>query len=363
VKLAMLSWRYDGHPQAGGAEIVTHEVLKRAVADGWDVTCFTAAYPDASDTDEIDGVRIVRRGQQWSVHAHAWRWLRPRLEHFDRVVDQVNTVPFLTPLYVPEAKRRLLIFQLAREYWWRETRGPFKLVAPIGYALEPWQFRLYRGTDTMTISSSSKEDLVAAGIPSRRVTILPMAVLTEPIEALEPKTHPPRVVIVGRLTPAKYVEEGIAAFADIQRRLPAAALDVVGAGDPRYRERLERLVADLGLRDVTFHGRIDEAGKRRVLERAQLHMFTSHREGWGLTVTEAAAVGTPTVGYDVPGVRDSIADARALAAERTAPALTERALALLTDADLYASVRARVWERARALCWGRTAEAFMEALR
>ena len=359
----MLSWRYDGHPQAGGAEVVTHEMLKRAVVSGWEVTCFTAAFPGAPATEERDGVRIVRRGRQWTVHAQAWRWLRPRVGRFDRIVEQVNTVPFLTPLYVPAAKRRLLIHQLAREYWWRETRGAFKLIAPIGYVVEPLQFRLYRGTAAMTISESSKADLVALGFPPERVSIIPMATHTPRASVLAGRSGPPRLVMVGRLTPAKYVEEGVTAFADIQARLPNATLDLVGTGDPRYRARLQRLVADRGLRGVTFHGRVSETAKRALLERAHLHLFTSHREGWGLTVTECAAVGTPTVGYDVPGVRDSVGDRRALAATRSPAALADRALALLGEPSLYEAVRREAWQRTAAMSWDRTAEAFIHAVR
>jgi glycosyltransferase involved in cell wall biosynthesis len=41
---------------------------------------------------------------------------------------------------------------------------------------------------------------------------------------------------------------------------------------------------------------------------AQAHVLvaTTIREGWGLNVSEASAVGTPTIGYDAPGLRDSI---------------------------------------------------------
>jgi glycosyltransferase involved in cell wall biosynthesis len=362
VKLAMLSWRYDGHPQAGGAEVLTHEMLKRAVVAGWEVTCFSAAYPGAPPTEERDGVRVIRRGRQWTVHAQAWRWLRSRVGQFDRIVEQVNTVPFLTPLYVPATKRRLLIHQLAREYWWRETRGAFKLIAPIGYVVEPLQFRLYRGTDAITISRSLVADLVALGIPAERVTILPLATNTPPTAVLSERAGPPGLVIVGRLTPAKYVEEGLAAFAGIQAAFPNATLDVVGGGDPLYRARLEHLVAEHGLRGVKFHGRVGEAAKRALLERAHLHLFTSHREGWGLTVTECAAVGTPTVGYDAPGVRDSVGDARALAAKRSPASLAERAVALLGDQALYETIRREAWERASVMDWDNTAAAFMNAV-
>jgi glycosyltransferase involved in cell wall biosynthesis len=360
VRLVLLSWRYIGHPQGGGAEILVHEVLRRCVARGLDVTAFTASHPGAAEAEQLDGVKIVRRGAQHTVHLRAWRWLRSRLGDFDRVVEQMNTLPFLTPLYVPRDRRRLLIFQLAREYWFRETRGAFKLGAPLGYALEPCYLRLYRRTPTITISESSRADLAALGVPV--TSILPMAVSTPAVEAIAPRNGALRLVIVGRLTLAKFVEEAVQAFAAVQAEVPDAALDVVGSGDAAYRRRLEAVVARRGLRHVTFHGRVDEERKRALLERAHVHVFSSHREGWGLTVTEAARVGTPTVGYDAPGVRDAIADRRLLAQPRTPDALAERVLALHGNPELYESVRSLMWERARRLAWDRTADAFAEAV-
>ena len=52
-------------------------------------------------------------------------------------------------------------------------------------------------------------------------------------------------------------------------------------------------------------GRVDEATKHELMARAHGQLATSVREGWGLVVSEAAAVGTPTMSYDVPGLRDS----------------------------------------------------------
>ena len=91
--------------------------------DGHEVISFNGSYPGAAPEGEMDGVRLIRRGRQWSVHLLAWRWLRSPSDEFDLVIDQINTIPFFTPLYVPDEKRRFFFHQLAREYWWRETRG------------------------------------------------------------------------------------------------------------------------------------------------------------------------------------------------------------------------------------------------
>ena len=358
----MLSWRSPGHPQRGGAEILTHEVLRRMVRRGHGVTWFSALWPGAAREEVVDGVRVVRAGRQWSVHAQAWRWLRTRAGDFDLVVDQINTIPFFTPLYVAPTRRRMLIFQTAREFWWRQTPGLFKVIAPVGYVAEPWYLRLYRRTRAITISTSTRDELVGLGIPSAAITVIPMANTFAPAPTLMPKRGPLRVIAVGRLEPAKHVEEVLGAFFAVRRSVPDAVLDVVGSGAPEYRERLDRLVAADGRAGVTFHGRVDEARKHELMGAAHVHAFCSRREGWGLTVTEAAALGTPSVGYDVPGVRDSIADRRLLVPRGDVAGLARRIVALAGDAVLYADARTQAWDRARTLSYEATTDAFEAAL-
>jgi glycosyltransferase involved in cell wall biosynthesis len=360
----MLSWRYLGHPQGGGAEVMAHELMRRLVARGHEVTCFTACYPGSATTAELDGVRIVRAGRQWTVHVQAHRWLRRRLEDFDRVVDQVNTIPFLTPAYVPRAKRRLLIFQLARQYWFWQTHGPAKAIAPIGYAAEPLYLRTYRTTKTITISQSTRDDLVALGFDAAQIAIVQPALTAPVVAALEPKQAGPlRIVMLGRLSPAKRFEDGLRATALVRRAVPDLRLDVIGDGPPHYRERLVRLAGRLGVADVvTFHGRVGEERKHELLAGAHVHLFTSHREGWGLVVSEAAAVGTLSVGYDAPGVRDSIADARLLARPFEPASLAERIVALQRDGELCEGLRREAWVRARELSYDRAADDFERAL-
>jgi glycosyltransferase involved in cell wall biosynthesis len=362
MKILMLSWRYVDHPMSGGAEVLTHEVLSRLVADGHSVTCFTAEYPGAGRTGSIDGVELVRHGRQWSVHLHAWRWLRRRLPEFDVVIDQINTIPFMTPWYVPDDKRRLFICQLARGYWFRETRGAFKVAAPFGYLAEPQVMRRYRTTPTITISDSSRDDLVALGFDRASVAVIPMAITEPPLDTLPPKQPPLRVIMLGRLTPAKFVEEGIRAFELLQHEQPGAELDIVGSGDDRYRTRLARIVERRAIAHVTFHGRVAVPRKRALLASAHIHLFTSHREGWGLTVSEAAAVGTPSVGYDVQGVRDSIGEPRLLAPRGDLTALAGRMKTLSRDPELYAEVRQAAWERIRGMSYHETVRAFERAL-
>jgi glycosyltransferase involved in cell wall biosynthesis len=355
VRILMLSWRYLEHPQAGGAEIVTHEILRRLVRRGHQATAFTGAYPGCAPDAEVDGVRVLRSGRQWSVHLHAWRWLRRRQSDFDVVVDQVNTIPFMTPLYVRGPGRVLLIHQLARHYWFRETRGLFRLAAPFGYLAEPWALRTYRGTPALTISDSTAADLRALGIGREGLAIMPMALLTPVLDALPERAPGPlRTVVVGRLTPAKHVEEALEAFAVLRAQEPGATLEILGSGDEEYRKKLEQRARAIG--GVTFHGRVAEERKFDLLAAADVHVFCSHREGWGLTVTEAGAMGTPTVGYDAPGVRDSVADRRGLAAPGDSAALGRLLVELDREPALLADRRECAWRDASGRDYERTTD-------
>ena len=362
MRILGLCWRYLDHPAAGGAEVVTHQIFSRLIEEGHEVTSFNGSYPGAAPEGELDGVRLIRRGRQWSVHFLAWRWLRRHLDDFDVVIDQINTIPFFTPLYVPEEKRRFVFHQLAREYWHRETRGIFKLVAPIGYLVEPLMLKPYRRSRGVTASESSRRDLEALGFSHDRVAVAPYPVDADALPQLEPKRGPFTVVMAGRLTQAKFVEEGVRAFARFQGVVPESRFEILGSGDPAYRRRLERIALELGIEHVTFHGRVSEERKFELMREAHVHVFASHREGWGLVVGEAAAMGTPSIGYDAPGVRDSILDRRLLVPIGDVAGLARLLEVLHADVRLYEEVRRAAWERARLHSREAATEGFARAL-
>ena len=88
-------------------------------------------------------------------------------------------------------------------------------------------------------------------------------------------------------------------------RFPHLKAVVAGEGDDT--DRLTALTHELGLdAAVEFTGYITEAQKVDLLRRAWFTVTTSLKEGWGLTVVEANACGTPSIAADVPGLRDAV---------------------------------------------------------
>jgi glycosyltransferase involved in cell wall biosynthesis len=281
-------------------------MARRWVEGGDSVEWFTASFPGAEAISELDGVRVLRQGRQWTVHARAVARYRGRLRgRFDVVVDEVNTIPFFTPWWagIPSV---LLIYQLAKEVWWYESPPA---VAAAGFALEPWYLRAYRSTPAFTISPSTEGDLRRLGWRAP-VTVIPVG-----IEQPDGPQHPQHsgneiaFLYAGRLNPSKRVHEIVAAFAEYRRGGGRGRLWLVGEGTPAYLGRLRRDAARLGVEgDLELTGRVSREERDRRMEAATALLMASVREGWGLVVTEAGARGTPAIVYDVPGLRDAVRD-------------------------------------------------------
>jgi glycosyltransferase involved in cell wall biosynthesis len=277
---------------------------------------------------------------------------------WDVIVEEINTLPYFAPLWA-RSPTVLFIPQLAREVWWYEAPC---VLAAFGYLAEPAYLGVYRDTTTVTISHSTCDDLRELGMRATIHTI-PMAVSTPSLETL-PSKQPTagRLAAVGRLVPSKRFDHAIRALAEVRRAIGTATLTIVGEGPDRT--RLERLVAELGLEGaVRMAGRVPEREKAEILARSDLLVACSAREGWGLTPTEAARLGTPAVAYDVPGLRDSIVDGRTgLLTECLPAALAQAITRLVQSPRLYSQLREQAWRSWRELSWERTAAAFERAL-
>jgi len=302
------------------------------VTAGDSVEWFGASFSGAPAEETLDGVRIVRAGRQWSVHWHAFNHYRKSLQNrFDLVIDEVNTMPFFTPLWagIPTV---MLIFQLAREVWWYESPPP---INAIGYATEPVYLRAYRHTPVLTISRSTEQDLRRLGF-SGPISILPIGI--EEVDPLQQsKATTPTFLYVGRLAPSKRVGHMVQALAQFRRATGSGRLWLAGTGSERYKRSLLGLAGRLGVGDsVVFWGRVSAQEKHRLMSEAHALLMTSVREGWGLVVTEANACGTPAVVYDVPGLRDSVRnESTGLVVPPRPDSLCEAMIRITNDTGLY----------------------------
>jgi glycosyltransferase involved in cell wall biosynthesis len=308
-------WRDSGHPLGGGSETYAENIAEQLCDRGHRVTIFCAQYPGAPREEMRGAVAFVRRGGPLTVYL--WgallylagaagigalsRWRRGRP---DVIVDVGNGLPFLTAVYarVPVVA---MVYHVHREQW-HIVMPP--TLARMGWWVESWLApRVYRHCRYVTISQPSRADLTSLGVDDERITIIhcgtPPAV-GEPI-ARDPAPH---LVVLCRLVPHKRVEVALRTFAVLAREMPTLTLTVAGQG--WWEPNLRGLADELGLRErVHFAGHVSEEVKHELFSRAWVALAPSLKEGWGLTIVEAGACGTPTVAMaGAGGVEEAILD-------------------------------------------------------
>jgi len=346
------------NPEMGGAEVFTHEVLKRWVEAGHEVTLFTAQFKDGKENEVIDGIEIIRAGGRYSVYRKAKRYYERTFskENYDVVIDEINTIPFHTPRFVRSGERIVaLIHQLAREYWFYETPFPANYLGY--YFFEKRWLSRYRKIPTVTVSESSRRDLADLGF--ERVFVVGEGLNFEPLGRPSEKASIPVIVFAGRLKKAKRPDNAIEAFEMVKKRIPDAELWIIGDG--YLKEKLTRIAPE----GVRFFGLVSNEERRELIKKSWVLVNPSVREGFGLNVIEANAFGVPSVAYNVAGLRDAIIDGKTglLADPGDTEALAKAIILILTDVALRAMLSEEALAYSRNFDWGKVADEFMKAIR
>ncbi len=357
MRIAFFNWRDIRNPMAGGAEVYNHQILKRLVSQGHHITVFTSSFSGSPERESIDGIEHVRYGGRFLMYPKSLLCYRKHVRgRYDVIVEAVNGMPFFTGLFAKE-KVIPLVYQLTRKNWYSGLPQP---LAFLGYHLEDSFLRAYRSLPTMTISESTKSDLENLGF--RDVRIVKASADIEPPAGVS-KEEAPTLIYLGRLTKSKRVDHAIRAFQHVRQSLKDARLWVAGAG-PEL-NRLEALVQETGLSDsTTFFGKVSQEKKAELLSKAHLMLFPAVREGWGITVLEANACSTPAVGYDVPGLKDSISDGvnGILISAGDHQEMAARTLELLNDNNALQRMSRTAAEHSKGFSWDDSAGKFASFL-
>ena len=354
LKILWMNWRDIKNPDAGGAEVFTHEVAKRLAAQGHQVTLFTSEFPGSKREEIMDGVEVIRSGGKYTVYLNAKKHYRKVFsrEDYDLVIDEINTRPFLTPKFVKKGIVIGLIHQLAREYWFYETPFP---ISYIGYHyLEKSWLRPYVTVPMVTVSESTRADLKELGF--MKVYVVAQGLSVTPLPSLPEKEEKPTLIFIGRLRKAKLPDHAIKAYESVSREIPETRLWMVGDG---YLFESLKNQAPSG---VKFFGKVTNEVKLDLLKRAHLMLMPGIREGWGLVVTEANAMGTPVIAYDVPGLRDSVRDdvTGRLVSSGDISGISREALDLIVDQKQREILATNALDWSKNFSWNRTAREFME---
>lgn len=358
-RVSMLAWRDLDDPEAGGSEVHASTVAKLWAEAGLEVTMRTSYAAGRPQMSWRDGYRVIRKAGRYMVFPRAafsemmgWHGTR------DALVEIWNGMPFFSPVWAQ--RPRVVWLHHVHKEMWQMTLPP--RLASIGNAIES---RLappfYRFTPVITLSKSSKEELVSdLGLNPKRVSVVPPGIHPR-FSPGGPKAERPLVVAAGRLVPVKRFDMLVEALVALRQR--RGDLEAVIVGEGYCREELESQIHEASAEDwISLPGHVDDAVLVDLYRRAWVVASASAREGFGMTLTEAAACGTPAVATRISGHTDAVIEDRSGLLVDSRDELVDALDRVITDADLRRRLQVGAAEHASQLTWGATARGTLEVL-
>lgn len=358
-RIDVLAWRDYDDPEAGGSELHAHRILSAWSRAGLDVSLTTSSVPDGRKVIRRDGYRVIRRAGRYSVFPRSiLSGALGRIGTGDGVVEIWNGMPFFSPLW-SRSPQITFLHHVHAEMW--------RMVLPhgmaeFGYLLE---HRVappcYRRSRIVTLSESSKAEIVdRLHLRPERISVTPPGV--------EPRFSPggersevPLVVAVGRLVPVKRFDLLVEALVALKADHPD--LQAVIAGEGYERPALEALIhSHRAERWIRLPGFVSDEDLVGLYRQAWALASTSLREGWGMTVTEAGACGTPSVVTRIGGHEDAVQDRRSGILADTRDDLVRGLDAVLRDDVLRRRLGVGALEHAQQFTWDATASGALAAL-
>jgi glycosyltransferase involved in cell wall biosynthesis len=358
-RIGMLAWRDLDDPEAGGSELHASRVASLWAEAGIEVTMRTSYAAGHPQVTWRGGYRVIRKAGRYLVFPRAafsemmgWHGAS------DGLVEIWNGMPFFAPLWA----RRPTVAWLhhVHDSMWEMTLPPrlARLGRRVEFDVAPL---VYRRTPIVTLSNSSKEELVRKlHLKPHRITVVP--------PGIDPSFAPggtrsatPLVLAVGRLVPVKRFDRLIDSLATVHQRQPS--LRAVIVGDGYERDALEAQVRELGAGDwISFAGRVDAKTLLDLYRSAWVLASASAHEGWGMTITEAAACGTPAVATRIAGHTDAVVPGRTGLLVDDPVEMGAAIERLISDDALRTSMSDAALAHATRYTWGATARGTLEVL-
>ncbi len=291
VRIALMNWRDLANERAGGAEVFFDRLAVELMGMGHEVTLLCGGPVGQRPYPVID------LGGTFSQYVRAPFVHYKTVRDWDLLVDTENGLPYFSPLW---RRKPILacVLHVHTEQW--EDRFP-PPVAAVGRLAESKIMPLvYRRVPFMAISASTASSLESIGVDRHRIHVLNPGV-DRPTTTAGQRSVDPLFLCVGRLMPYKRVDLLLRVWDQVR---PVVGGQLLIVGDGPERASLEAQAGD----GVVFTGRVDEDEKWRLYRRAWALVHPAHHEGWGIVITEAGEVGTPALGFNVPGVKDAIVD-------------------------------------------------------
>lgn len=350
MRILILNRRDITNPFMGGAEIYTHEIAKGLV-DRYksEVTVFSSRFKKGLALENLDGVNYIRRGNEISVHIFGFMYALKHRHKYDLIIDEFNGIGFFT-FFLPQCC--ILAHQLYRELWIAELG----ILGLVPYVLEPLLVWFYRRKPLVTISNSSRRDFRRLGFKDITVIMVATKHILNSSRLHEKKYS--TLIFLGRLRRTKRPQDAIRLFEKVKAQMPEVKLWMVGSGPEEGKLKKQ----SLNIEGITFWGWVADKEKMEFLKEASVLLVPSIREGFGINVVEAARVGTPAVGYDVAGLKDSILHGKTGFRAKDVTEAAHYVCRLIGNKVLYEEMSGQCVDYAKDFSWDKRVDEFWERI-
>ncbi|MCP5063361.1 MAG: glycosyltransferase family 4 protein [Ignavibacteriae bacterium] len=304
MNILVINWRDIKNPEMGGAEIHFHEIFKRIVDKGHNVTLVSHQFANAKQEEIIDGIVVKRIGNKFLFNRQFKKFYLNKLQtnNYDLVVDDISKIPLNTPSYINKPIVGIL-HHIHGNSLYKE------IPLPLAYYIIQKEKQIpanYNTVPIFTVSKSTSSELIDLGFQQNKMGILHNAIDHNLFEKIIiERSETPLLVYIGRIKKYKNIEKVIDTIPNLKIKFPYIKLIIGGSGD--HLENLKKYVIKLNLQNhIEFKGFLSEEEKAKLLGQAWVFTTMAEKEGWGITVIEANAMRTLAIGSDVPGLRDSI---------------------------------------------------------
>jgi glycosyltransferase involved in cell wall biosynthesis len=307
MKIFALNYRDRTHPMAGGAEVHFHKIFGRLAELGHSVMLFTTSYKNASSHEFIDGIEIVRCGSDAFFQLNVFRKVPKLIKEFkpDFIYEDLNKLPLFSP-WITKIPKLIQILHLWKFSIFKEASFPVAFAVWLAERMIPF---VYKNCYFATISPSGKKELTSLGIAKEKISVIYCGMESSYMEAEKVRDKSLYFLWLGRFRKYKGVWVALEAFRIFAKKHPDVKLFFAGTGPEEA--KMKAKIEEWGLEGkVEFLGLISEEKKIEFMGKALGILQTSYKEGWGLTVIEAAACGTASIASNVSGLCDSVKDGK-----------------------------------------------------
>lgn len=285
MKLLYVSHKDITHPKSGGAEVYADIFLRHVALAGHKVDIITSRFSNQDAFEDRGNIRIFRYRGYFGPHLALPVFLI--FGKYDLIItDLGHVVPWPSTVFYGD-KTISIFYHLHRRTLQGQVSKFGRVILSLLEYIYPF---LNKKCFFVTISSTSRNDLVSLGINSKKICIIPPGVDVVSFVPGQKSSHPKMIFFSG-LRDYKRPELALDVLRTLVNKYPDFQLLI--AGDGPAKERLKERTAKYGLQsNVHFLGRIDRTTLIRYVSESSVNVQFSVSEGFGITIIEASACGT-----------------------------------------------------------------------